>query len=101
MSITKKFLKTKPVCKVTFQLPPEEAGQAQSVSLCGDFNNWDPAANPMRRQKNGSFTLALDLPVGGTQRFRYLADGAWLNDAEADSYEYCAFAQADNSILEL
>lgn len=102
MAITRKILKTKPVCKVKFHISAAEAGGAESISLCGDFNQWDTASRPMRRQKSGDFTLELEFPTGETQRFRYLADGAtWLNDAEADGYEYCEFAQADNSLLHL
>ena len=102
MAITKKNLKTKPVCKVKFHISAAEAGEAQNISLCGDFNQWDPASHPMRRQKSGDFSLELELPTGTTQRFRYFTDTLlWLNDAEADGYEHCAFAHADNSLLYL
>ena len=37
MSIKKQFIKTKPVCKVTFSLEAKEANQ---VSVIGDFNDW-------------------------------------------------------------
>lgn len=100
MPITKQSLKTKPECKVKFTLKAEEAGQPESVALVGDFNRWDPAATPMKKQKNGDFCATLHLPAGTSHRFRYLADGErWLNDSSADGYEYCAFAKCDNSIL--
>ena len=38
MSIKKQFVKTKPVCKVTFSVAAKEANAA---SVVGDFNNWD------------------------------------------------------------
>ena len=40
MAIKKQFIKTKPVCKVTFSVVAKEASQA---SVVGDFNNWNVA----------------------------------------------------------
>ncbi len=102
MAITKQFLKTKPQCKVRFHLTAVETDNAEQVSVVGDFNDWDPQASPMRRQKNGDFALEMNLSAGAGFKFRYLADGnRWLNDPQADGYEHCDFAQADNSLLNL
>ena len=38
MSVKKQFIKTKPVCKVTFTI---DAKDATSASVVGDFNNWN------------------------------------------------------------
>ena len=59
----KRFLKTKPVCKVTFELPPEAANGASKVALAGDFNDWDTKATLMKRRKDGYFSITLDLPA--------------------------------------
>ena len=40
MSLTKKFLKTKPECNVTFKLDKEACFNASSVNLAGDRNNF-------------------------------------------------------------
>ena len=48
MAIKKQFIKSKPVCKVTFSL---EALEAESVSVVGDFNNWDEKAGLLNKQK--------------------------------------------------
>ncbi len=40
MSLKKQFLKSKPVCKVSFRLDASEALGANKVQLLGDFNNW-------------------------------------------------------------
>jgi 1,4-alpha-glucan branching enzyme len=102
MAIAKQFLKTKPECKVTFTLSAEEAGNANTATLMGDFNSWDPAATPMKKQKDGGFAAAITLPTGFSSKFRYLLDGErWLNDAAADGYEYCPFAGEENSLLRL
>lgn len=102
MAITKQFLKTKPECKVTFTLSAEEAGSAATAALVGDFNSWDTAATPMKKQKDGGFAATLTLPTGAASKFRYLLDGErWLNDSAADGYEYCSFASGENSLLSL
>lgn len=82
---------------VTFELPGVEA---ESVSVVGDFNRWDPASGAMKRRKDGVWTKALRL-APGAYRFRYVANGdQWLNDPTADGYEPSGFGQ-DNSILVL
>lgn len=102
MAIAKQFLKSKPECKVKFTLAAADAGNAESVTLVGDFNNWEPSATPMKKQKNGDFSVTLNFPADSVQKFRYLADNErWLNEAEADRYEHCAFAQAENSVIQL
>lgn len=73
------------MCRVTFNLMP--ATDAKGVTLCGDFNNWDPTAYPMQRQADGSFSLTVSLKPGGQYRFKYLVDGQWWeNDWAADAY---------------
>ena len=61
MSIKKQFLKSKPVCKVTFTLPAEEA---KSVAVVGSFNEWNTDATPLKKLKNGSFKGTIDLESG-------------------------------------
>ena len=41
--LKKQFLKSKPVCKVTFRLAAEACEAADSVKLVGDFNEWNIA----------------------------------------------------------
>ena len=82
--LKKKFLKTKPTCEVTFQLP--EKIQAKEASVAGDFNNWDPAANPLKKRK-GVWQTTLKLEQGREYQYRYVVNGAeWLNDFDADRY---------------
>jgi hypothetical protein len=40
MSIKKQFLKSKPVCKVTFRVPEEIGNSAKTAHVVGDFNDW-------------------------------------------------------------
>ncbi|MEM7367554.1 MAG: isoamylase early set domain-containing protein [Bacteroidota bacterium] len=100
MSINKKFLKSKPVCKVTFKVPKLQANGAETVQVLGDFNSWSPDSKPMRSLKNGSFTTTLDLEQGNEYQFRYLIDGKiWDNEVDADKQVPSPFADAQNSVL--
>jgi 1,4-alpha-glucan branching enzyme len=85
--------------KVTFNLPAEV--NAESASLCGDFNEWDKTAHPMEKQKNGSFSLTLNLDAGRHYHFRYFLDGErWENDWDAEAYVPNHFGSED-SVLNL
>lgn len=98
MAIKKQFLKSKPVCKVTFTVPAEEA---KKVAVVGSFNEWNEKATPLKKLKNGSFKGTVDLESGNSYEFRYVIDGEYVNDQEADSYAWSDFAGADNSVLSL
>jgi 1,4-alpha-glucan branching enzyme len=99
MSITKSFLKSKPECKVTFIHP---AADAEHVVVAGDFNDWNPNEKfQLKKLKNGNFKGTVNLPKDKTYEFRYVVDGAWINDGEADRYQWNDFAAAENSVLEL
>lgn len=100
MALSKRFLKSKPVCKVGFKFAPEGDGPCECVSVAGEFSDWKPT--PMRKLKDGSFTLTMDLETGRTYEFRYLVDGrTWMNDPDADSYQWNEFAGEENSVLDL
>ena len=102
MSIKKQYLKTKPVCKVTFKVGQEEAGNATRVVLVGDFNQWDENANEMKKLKDGSFSTSIDLETGREYQFRYFADeNTWLNEKEADRFISSGFGDAQNAVLSL
>ncbi|MGC9457245.1 MAG: isoamylase early set domain-containing protein [Halothiobacillaceae bacterium] len=101
MSLQKKFLKTKPVCKVTFTLPPEHVGEVQTVHLAGDFNSWSMEAHPLKRKKDGSYSITVDLEKDGEYHFKYVVDGEqWLNDDEPDAYAPSPMdPAAENSLI--
>jgi 1,4-alpha-glucan branching enzyme len=86
--LKKKYLKTKPVCEVTFQLPDGilEDAAVTKVCLVGDFNDWDETANPMRKIK-GVWKTTLKLEQEQEYQYRFLVnDAEWHNDWEADKY---------------
>lgn len=83
----KQYLKSNPLCKVTFRLPKDAALDANMVSIVGDFNNWNLTETQMKKLKNGDFTVTLELPRDREYRFRYLVDSnRWENDWFADKY---------------
>ncbi len=96
MSIKKQFVKTKPVCKVTFSF---EAKEATSVSVVGDFNDWSPEKGELSKLKNGTFKGVFDLPKDASYEFKYIVDGVYINDPESDSFVWNGFAGTDNGVL--
>jgi 1,4-alpha-glucan branching enzyme len=102
MSLRKQYLKSGDVCKVTFKLSKEESNSAESANVVGDFNNWDTKANPMKKFKNGNFTVTLDLKPKTDYQFRYLLNGQdWINDQEADKYMAVPELATENSVAAL
>ena len=97
--LKKSYSKTGGSCRVTFKLPAEV--EAETAVLCGEFNEWSPEANPMKKLKDGSFSATVSLDAGRSYRFRYLLDGErWENDWEADAYVPNQHG-ADDSLVEV
>ena len=96
MPIKKKYLKSKPICKVTFTVPAESA---KKVAVVGDFNNWKTKGSMLKKLKNGTFKGTFELPLEQTYEFRYLVDGDYINETEADGYAWNDFAGTENAVL--
>jgi 1,4-alpha-glucan branching enzyme len=100
MPFKKQYLKSKPVCKVTFKLSKEEAQAANSVSLVGEFNDWETPGVPMKKLKNGSFSATINLNTDKKYQFRYLLDDKnWENDGAADEYVPSTVSFEENSVV--
>jgi 1,4-alpha-glucan branching enzyme len=54
---------------------------AERVFLVGDFNDWDPTADPMTDENgDGEWTLYLPLPPGRYE-YKFVVDGKyWISD---------------------
>lgn len=100
--LTKKYVKSRKICKVTFEFSESELPDAidvRSVHLVGDFNDWDPAATPMKRGKKHIYRTTLELEPGREYQFRYWVNGEhWCNDWHADAYVPGPFGE-DNSVV--
>jgi 1,4-alpha-glucan branching enzyme len=89
--LKKKYVKSRNVYKVTFELPvaelPEEV-EVERLDLLGDFNQWDPDATPMNYSKHKkAYHAMVELDPGGSYQFRYYLNRAqWLNEWHADGY---------------
>jgi len=102
MSLKKQFLKSRPVCKVTFTVPADRLQGGKEVSVLGDFNDWDPEGYRMRKLKDGSFTKTVELDCDREYQFRYLVDGTtWINDDEPDGLVYSGVAAEQNGIVKV
>jgi len=102
MIIKKQYLKSRPVCKVTFGLEGEVAESAVTAHIVGEFNDWDVKATPMKKLKNGAFTVTIDLEQGREYQFRYLIDETqWENALNADRYAPIPYGDGENSVIVL
>jgi 1,4-alpha-glucan branching enzyme len=101
MALAKQFSKSKPLCKVTFELSSDQV-QGKQVSLVGEFNEWNSSNTLLKKQKNGNFKATLELPIGSEVQFRYLVDGQnWINDDSADKYVPSGVSNENNSVVVL
>ena len=100
--LKKRYIKSRKVWKVTFELPKAELPEgveAESVHLVGEFNDWDTTATPMTLGKGGVFRIMLELEPGREYQFRYLVNGEhWCNDWHADAYVTGDFGE-DNCVV--
>jgi 1,4-alpha-glucan branching enzyme len=72
--------------RVTFTLPVDEP--SGSVSVVGNFNDWNPFAHPLRRRANSIRSAAVTVQAGTTLHFRYLAEGGvWFDDQTISAQE--------------
>ena len=69
--------------KVLFTL---ETSSGRAVAVAGSFNDWDPAAAPMSRQKDTNiYQTELVLPPGEYE-YKFVVDGEWLLDEANPSF---------------
>lgn len=102
MAIRKQALKSKPVCKVTFNIPEKMANAATQAHVVGEFNDWSTSATPMKRSKKGAFRATVELKKGRSYQFRYLLEKSrWENDPDADGYLQSPFGDSQNSVINL
>jgi len=84
--------------EVTFTLP---AGlHAETVTLCGEFNDWSAEDTRLERGSDGSWQATVALEPGRSYRYRYLLDGQrWENDQQADRYEPNPLGAVDSVVV--
>jgi 1,4-alpha-glucan branching enzyme len=60
--------------KLVYDMP-----DARSVSVTGDFCDWQTDRYPLRKDKKGLWTTTITLPPGRYE-YRFVVDGDWQND---------------------
>ena len=54
---------------------------AQTVSVAGDFNDWNATKNPLRKNDTGLWVVTLPAPTAGEYQYKFVIDGhRWLED---------------------
>jgi 1,4-alpha-glucan branching enzyme len=81
--------------KVRFIWPDSKADK---VFLVGDFNEWNESSHPLRLTKSRRFELEMNISPG-QHHFKYLIDGVWWNDPEADTYADNYWGSEDSVIM--
>jgi len=100
--IKKQYLKSKPVCKVTFTLPKTAAEGQTEIRVVGDFNNWNWDSATIMQASKTEFKATIELTTGRNYEFRYMmANGEWENDWSADAYVPSPFSGIDNSVVSI
>ena len=95
--LKKNYSKSGDICRVTFKYNNSEG--SENAVLVGEFNKWSLQENPMKKLKDGSFSVTLSLRAGNSSQFRYVLDGnTWVNDVEADSYVTNQYRE-ENSVV--
>ncbi|WP_346859108.1 isoamylase early set domain-containing protein [uncultured Draconibacterium sp.] len=85
MSIKKQYLKSEAACKLSFRVTKEQAQDADTVKIVGEFNDWSTDVEPMKKLKSGDFTQTLKLETEKEYQFKYVINGTtWINEEEAD-----------------
>lgn len=87
------FLKL-PNGKIRFTCPTRKGKRA---FLVGDFNCWDEHSHRMKQDNKDQLQLDLDIPPG-KYNFKYLVDGVWWNDPDADDYAQNSWGSEDSVI---
>jgi 1,4-alpha-glucan branching enzyme len=70
--------------RVQFELPASL--WADRVIIVGNFNQWCPMSTPLKQTQDGSWRVVVDLPTGKHYQYRYLINGEWRADFQADGF---------------
>lgn len=55
------------------------AGDAKSVTLAGEFNQWSTTSHPLRKNQFGVWEITVPLPPG-RHPYKFVVDGNWVAD---------------------
>ncbi len=95
MAKAKKNTKTK-LREVKFSF---ESIDATEIFVLGDFNKWDPTADPLINDGSGKWNRVVQV-LPGKYDYKFLVDGQWMVDPCNDQRTLNCFG-TENSVLEL
>ena len=100
MSLKKKYLKSRPICKVTFTLPLDAVGDVEEIRVLGDWNGWEWEEGLSMKKTKAAYSVVAELPQDQMYEFKYRTkEGEWINDWEADGYMPSPYGN-ENSMVE-
>jgi 1,4-alpha-glucan branching enzyme len=79
---------------LTYDMP-----DAQSVSVAGDFCDWQTDRCHLKKDKKGLWTTTITLPPGRYE-YRFVVDGEWVNDPKCDDRTPNEFG-GENCVLQV
>jgi 1,4-alpha-glucan branching enzyme len=72
-----------------------QGASAKTVSLVGDFNQWDPNRHPMKMREEGTWEKIIVLPPGRYE-YKFIVDGTWQNDPQNHDSCFNVFGTLNN-----
>jgi len=72
---------------------------AQSVSVAGDFNDWNTTGNPLKKDENGLWKTVIKLSKGEYQ-YKFVVDGNWFFDQDNPNTADDGYG-GSNSLIEI
>lgn len=82
--------------KVKFEIAAEPGSD---VAVAGSFNNWDPSANRMKLNGQGTFVTNIKLPVG-RHEYKFVVNGVWQADPNCPNWVPNSYGSL-NSVAEV
>ncbi len=67
--------------------------KARLIAIVGDFNNWNPENDLLRKDRNGIWRLKKEL-LPGVYKYKFIIDGDW----QTDLYNYQTVYDANGAI---
>lgn len=83
--------------KVVFQYQPPIGG-VQQVMLAGTFNDWNTGSTPMQDSDGDGTWEATIMLAPGDHQYKFVADGQWITDTNADDFVPDGFG-GKNSVI--
>ena len=95
----KQISKTTKKATVTFSISAELLNGAKKASVAGEFNGWNPEANPFRMCK-GVGSAKVELEKGKEYQYKFVINGEkWVHDPEADKQVGNEFGETNSVVV--